>query len=39
LRGDRDGAREAMERAAALDRTHPHIARARAEMWARLDLK
>jgi Flp pilus assembly protein TadD len=39
LRGDVAGAREAMDHAATLDRTHPHIARARAELRARLELK
>jgi len=39
LRGDRAGAREAMDRAVTLDRTHPYIAQARAEMLARLELK
>jgi tetratricopeptide (TPR) repeat protein len=39
LRGEGDGAREAMDRAASLDPTHPYIAHARAEMRARLELK
>jgi Flp pilus assembly protein TadD len=39
LRGDRAAARDAMDRAASLDRTHPYIAQARAEMLARLELK
>jgi len=37
MRGDLPGARAAMDRAVSLDRTHPHIARARAQLLARLE--
>jgi hypothetical protein len=37
MRGDVPGAREAMERAVALDRTHPHIASSQAELSARIE--
>jgi tetratricopeptide (TPR) repeat protein len=39
LSGRREEARSAIERAAALDPTHPHVATARAEMLTRLELK
>jgi len=37
MRGDLTGARAAMDRAVSLDRTHPHIARAHAQLLARLE--
>jgi tetratricopeptide (TPR) repeat protein len=37
MRGDLRGARDAIDRAASLDRTHPHIATARAQLLARLE--
>jgi tetratricopeptide (TPR) repeat protein len=37
MRGDVPGAREAMQRAVALDRTHPHLASSRAELLARIE--
>jgi hypothetical protein len=37
MRGDLPGARTAMDRALALDRTHPHIASSHAQLLARLD--
>lgn len=37
MRGDGAGARAAMDRAVALDRTHPHIARSRDQLLARLE--
>jgi O-antigen ligase len=38
MRGELSGARAAMDRAASLDPTHPHIARSRAELLARVEV-
>jgi Flp pilus assembly protein TadD len=38
MRGELSGARAAMDRAASLDPTHPHIARSRADLLARVEL-